>query len=115
MMDKDYQALYEACKQQAQIWKQEARGANDTIAKIYQLCTGGKGEPGNWNAEVPVLKLIAEREMLRRVVEAYEDWEAQIILENKCWTGQNVRLTDDLYDRMMEIQAMRNVALGRFQ
>jgi hypothetical protein len=110
-MAKDYQALYEACKQQAQIWKGEARGANDTIAKIYQLCTGRKGEPGNWNAEVPVLKLIAERDQLRRVVEAYEQWEADLILENKCWTGQNVCLTDGLYERMIEIQAMRNVAL----
>lgn len=46
--------------QQAQIWKQEARTANATIAEIYQLCTGGRGEPGNWNGADPVRKRLAE-------------------------------------------------------
>lgn len=55
---KDYQAAYEACKLQAQIWKQEARCANDTIAQIYQLCTGAKGEPGNWHGAEPVRKAL---------------------------------------------------------
>jgi len=44
--------------QQAQMWKQEARCANDTIAQIYRLCTGGRGEPGNWNGAEPVRKLL---------------------------------------------------------
>jgi hypothetical protein len=51
--------------QQAQIWKQEARGANHTIGQIYQLCTGAKGEPGNWNGAEPVRALVAERDALR--------------------------------------------------
>lgn len=68
-MTKDYQALYEACKQQAQIWKQEARCANDTIAQIYQRVTGAKGEPGNWNGAEPVKALVAERDALRAEVE----------------------------------------------
>lgn len=46
--------------QQAQIWKQEARAANATIAEIYQLITGRRGEPGNWNGAEPVRKLLAE-------------------------------------------------------
>jgi phage-related minor tail protein len=46
--------------QQAQMWKQEARAANATIAKIYQLCSGGKGEPGNWNGAEPVRRKLAE-------------------------------------------------------
>lgn len=46
--------------QQAQIWKQEARTANATIAEIYQICTGGKGEPGNWNGAEPVRRRLAE-------------------------------------------------------
>jgi hypothetical protein len=69
-MAKDYQALYEACKQQAQIWKQEARCANDTIAQIYQLVTGKKGEPGNWNGAKPIKALVAERNALRAALEA---------------------------------------------
>ena len=64
----DYRALYETCKQQAQIHAQEARTANATIAKIYQLITGATGEPGNWNGAEPVRKLIAERDELRRQV-----------------------------------------------
>lgn len=48
---------------------------------------------------------------MRTVLEAYEQLEADIILENKCWTGQNVRLTDQLYDRMIELQTMRNSIL----
>lgn len=62
---KDYRALYETCKQQAQIWKQEARTANSTIAEIYQLVTGRRGEPGNWNGAAPIRKLIAERDALK--------------------------------------------------
>jgi hypothetical protein len=46
--------------QQAQMWKQEARKANATIAEIYQLCSGGKGEPGNWNGAEPVRRKLAE-------------------------------------------------------
>lgn len=61
---KDYKALYERCKQQAQVWKQEARTANATIGEIYQLVTGKRGEPGNWNGAEPVRKLIAERDAL---------------------------------------------------
>jgi hypothetical protein len=56
--------------QQAQIWKGEARCANHTIGQIYRLCTGGRGEPGNWNGADPVKALVAERDALRaRVAE----------------------------------------------
>lgn len=51
--------------QQAQIWKGEARCANHTIGQIYQLCTGSRGEPGNWNGAEPVRALVAERDALR--------------------------------------------------
>jgi hypothetical protein len=55
----------ETLKLEAQIHAQEARTANATITEIYQLCTGGSGEPGNWNGAEPVRKLIAERDALR--------------------------------------------------
>jgi hypothetical protein len=69
MMMMDYQDLYHACKLQAQAHAQEARTANCTIAEIYQLCTGRKGEPGNWNGAEPVKALVAERDALRAEVE----------------------------------------------
>ena len=52
--EQSLRAAYEACKLQAQIWKQEATTANATIAEIYQLCTSKTGEPGNWNGAEPV-------------------------------------------------------------
>jgi hypothetical protein len=54
----EFVAKFEACKREAQQWKQEAKTANATIAEIYQLCTGKTGEPGNWNGAKPVRELI---------------------------------------------------------
>lgn len=51
--------LAETFKLEAQIHAQEARTANATIAEIYQLCSGGTGEPGNWNGADPVRQKIA--------------------------------------------------------
>jgi hypothetical protein len=57
--------------------------------------------------------LIDEIDSLRAVLVAYEEWEADLIMENKAWTGSNVQLTDELYERMIQIQGMRNKALFR--
>ena len=57
----------DALKQQAQIHAMEAKTANSTIYDIYQVVSGGTGEPGNWNGARPVreafdaLKADAER------------------------------------------------------
>jgi hypothetical protein len=48
---------FDAVKQQAQIWKQEANTANATIAEIYRL-VGSKA--GNWNGVEPVRSALAE-------------------------------------------------------
>jgi hypothetical protein len=58
------QELIERLRLEAQIHAQEARTANATIAEIYQLCSGGKGEPVNWHGAEPVRALIAERDQL---------------------------------------------------
>lgn len=52
--------LIERLKQEAQIHAQEAATQHATVQEIYQLCTGGKGEPGNWNGAEPVRALIAD-------------------------------------------------------
>lgn len=54
--------LCDRLKQEAQIQAQEARTANATIAEIYRIVSGGKGEPGNWNGAEPVRRRIAELE-----------------------------------------------------
>ena len=54
-----------------------------------------------------------------RTLEAYEEWEAMLIDDNEAWgpegMGTNPKITNKLWDRLMEIQAMRNEALGRYE
>lgn len=43
---------------QAQGHAQEARTANSTIYEIYQVLSGSKGEPGNWNGAEPARRYV---------------------------------------------------------
>lgn len=63
----------DALKQQAKIWAQEARTQTATVHEIYRLCTGGKGEPGDWHGEVPVRELVAYIERLETAIRAIID------------------------------------------
>lgn len=58
----ELEGLSERLKQEAQIHAQEARTANATIAEIYRVVSGGKGEPGNWHGSEPVRARIARLE-----------------------------------------------------
>lgn len=61
--------LVDRLRQEAEIHSMEARGANSTVREIYQIISGGKGEPGNWNGAEPVRRYVAaveaERDRLR--------------------------------------------------
>lgn len=59
--------LADRLKQEAQIHSMEARGANATVNEIYQIISGGKGEPGNWRGAKPVREYVeaAKGEILR--------------------------------------------------
>lgn len=46
---------------EAQVHAQEARTANATIAEIYQVVSGGKGEPGNWHGAEPVRAMMQKQ------------------------------------------------------
>lgn len=48
------EALAERMRQEAQAHAMEVRTANSTIYEIYQVVSGGKGEPGNWHGAEPV-------------------------------------------------------------
>lgn len=48
------EALAERLKLEAQAQAMEARTANSTINAIYQVVSGGIGEPGNWHGAGPV-------------------------------------------------------------
>ncbi|ASK18430.1 hypothetical protein [Halomonas sp. N3-2A] len=55
---------------EAQAHAQEARTQRSTVHEIYQIVSGGKGEPGDWNGAEPVRKafeaLQADNAELRR-------------------------------------------------
>jgi hypothetical protein len=50
----EQQELIDRLRLEAQIHAQEARTQRATVHEIYQLVTGGTGEPGDWNGAEPV-------------------------------------------------------------
>jgi phage shock protein A len=52
----------DALKLQAQCWAAKARAQSATVREAYRACTGGTGEPGDWNGANPVKERIAELE-----------------------------------------------------
>ena len=50
---------------------------------------------------------------------AYEQWEADLILCDECWHGlgrpSEPQLTTELWDRLLEIQTMRNKAIAKIR
>lgn len=56
------EARADACQQQAQIWKQEARTQSAIVAEIYQELTGKTGEPGDWNGVRPLKPAILHKQ-----------------------------------------------------
>jgi len=51
-------------------------------------------------------------ERMRDTLRAYEQWEADLILERDAWNNRLPTFTDKLWDRFLEIQALRNAALS---
>lgn len=81
----------DALKQQAKIWAQEARTQTATVHEIYRLCTGGKGEPGDWHGGEPVRELVAYIERLEAAIRdaPHNGWcslnEGERTGECDCW------------------------------
>jgi hypothetical protein len=57
-------------------------------------------------------ELQAENAMLREVLERYEKWEADLLLDGWAWEDGLPRFTQELYDKWIEIQEKRNQALS---
>ena len=71
-------------------------------------------EPGNKTDEANA-RLIAAAPELLALAKRYEAWEANLVLHGR-WetTGDGLpTLTEDLYDEMMELQALRNAAIAK--
>ena len=58
-------------------------------------------------------RLIAAAPDLLEVAKAYEQWEASLIMEDESWRNGLPTLTQAQYDRLMEIQTMRNKAIAK--
>jgi hypothetical protein len=118
-------SLADRLKLEAQCHSMEARTANSTIYEIYQIISGGKGEPGNWNGAEPVRKYVSqlivdasnhaadaetvrrEREVERRRAEAAEAEVKR--LRNK--VGARILTDQQLAD---EIEAVDEACKGGF-
>jgi hypothetical protein len=64
-----------------------------------------------------VADLMVASPNLLALARAYEEWEADLILSDEAWAPNGMaplpRLTQGLYDRLLEIQAMRNAAISK--
>lgn len=56
----------------------------------------------------------AELEKLINVLKKYEQWEANLIIEDSCWEGSLPTLTNKLYEELLEIQKLRNDVLSNY-
>ena len=75
MNDAEQRDLINRLQLEAQIHAQEARTANATIAEIYQVVSGGTGEPGNWHGVEPVRTVMQEqREEITRLRGELSHW-----------------------------------------
>jgi len=61
-------------------------------------------------------KLIAAAPDLLAFARAHEKWEAEFILDSECWplneSGMPI-FSEAIYDKFMELQAMRNAAIAK--
>lgn len=55
---------------------------------------------------------ISDKAQLIEVLKKYEQWEANLIMEDSCWEGAMPTLTEKLYEELLEIQKLRNEALS---
>lgn len=51
---------------------------------------------------------------MRAALKGYEQWEADLIFDHGAWRGIDglPHITQSLWDRLLELQAMRNTAIG---
>ncbi len=61
--------LAERLKLEAQGHASEAKTANSTIYEIYQVLSGGKGEPGNWHGAEPAREYVGAAEARIKALE----------------------------------------------
>lgn len=92
----------EALMQQAQIWKQEARTMQNTVAECYQAVTGSTGELGDWNGAKPVREAISELKQERDKMEsAFKTMISVYIVDDYIYGEDRLNEVNKRFDRMM--------------
>lgn len=90
---------------EATVHSMEARGANSTIAEIYQIISGARGEPGNWNGAEPVRKYVdaaeAKVKRLREALKPFADLARAYDPpedddDHRCWHAESTPTICDL-------------------
>lgn len=78
-------------------------------------CTQAENEAEQRLSEVKqqVADLLASNKAMLAVLLAYEQWEASLILDDESWRNGLPMLTQTQYDRLIEIQGMRNAAIAK--
>ena len=82
----------------------------------------GSGTDDNWiflqhaRDDIPYLlaeveRLTAERDAMKAHLANTESWEAALIIEPECWRGATPTVTQELWDRWIDLQTARNVLL----
>ncbi len=67
-------------RQQAEAHAQEARTQRSTVHEIYQIISGGTGEPGDWNGAEPVREYVARMDAIINTPET-EDFIRGVAIE----------------------------------
>jgi hypothetical protein len=93
--------------------KTELSAAPGAVGEIRDHLTALKAHtPGPWVFEGT--RLIAAAPDLLEVAKAYERWEADLILDADAWKGRDLpAISQAIWDRLIEIQALRNAAIAR--
>jgi len=59
--------------------------------------------------------LIAAAPEMYEILKLYEEWEAELLMDNSAWVNGLPRFTQSLYDKWMEIQGRRNEVLVKVE
>lgn len=85
--------------------------------KPWLVATIENGAPGDTlETEGANARLFAAAPDLFALAKAYERWEADVLLSEEAWQGNTAplpTLTQPLWDRLIELQTMRNAAVRK--
>ncbi len=93
---------------------------DDIVDRLYRLDADHCGVInafGEAAREIERLRALLERDApMREALLAYRQWEADLIEDDNAWERRPDGLpsfTDELWDRLLDIQAMREAALAQ--